>query len=169
MSHRTAREAKLARRICTAFLAIFLTVSISLADDATFRRVKMVDAKGQQTKATLTFHDQDKSLVVQPVKGAAVTIPYDHADTFSYEYTKKHRVGVGAIVLLTVSVVGGIVVMCTQSTKHWLDIDYHDSGTPRNIVLRLDKHNYQRVTDAVKTRTGKDVEFLGCRLCKMKN
>jgi hypothetical protein len=32
---------------------------------------------------------------------------------------------------------------------------------PRTFVLRMDKHDYLRILDAVKTHTGKDAEILG--------
>jgi hypothetical protein len=159
----------LARKLIAILLLILSAADLSLADTTTFRHVKLVEEKGHQTKASLTLSDDNKLITVKPAKGEAVSIPYDHADRFSYEYTKKHRIGTGTIVLLAVSIVGGIVIMCTQSKKHWLDIDYTDQNSPRNVVLRLDKKNYEKIIDAVKTHTGKDVEIVGCRLCKMKN
>jgi len=152
------------------FLALLLSANFSLAETTTFQRVKLVDTERRQTKATLTFRDDSKAIEVHPADQDSITIPYDNVDKITYEYTKKHRIGTGALVLLTVSVVGGIVVMCTQSKKHLLDIDYHaDQDAPRNVVLRLHKHEYQKVLSAVKSHTGKDVEVLGCRMCKMKN
>jgi hypothetical protein len=151
------------------FLAVLLTANLSFADTTTFKRVKYVENGGHQIPATLTLSDSNKAVEVRPAKANALVIPYDHIDKLTYEYEKKHRYGVGAIVLLAVSVVGGIVVMCTQSKKHWLDVDYHDQEVPRSAVIRLDKRNYKKVIDAVKTQTGKDVEYGGCRMCKLHN
>jgi hypothetical protein len=156
------------KRTCIVLALILALVHLSFAD-VTFPRVKLVDTQGHQAKASLTFDDSNKVVEVHLAKGNSLLVPYDQADKFSYEITRKHRITTGAIVLLAVSVIGGIIVMSTKSTNHWLDIDYHNSGEAKNVVLHLDKRDYQKVIDAVKNHTGKDVEFLGCRLCKMKN
>ena len=89
-----------------------------------------------------------------------VTIPYDQLDKFSYEYTKKHRITQGAVVMIA-SVGAGAIVMLTKSKSHWLYIDFHEQNVPKTIVLCMDKKEYKDIFDAVKTHTGKDVEFLG--------
>ena len=55
----------------------------------------------------------------------------------------------------------GAIVMLTKSKSHWLYIDFHEQNVPKNIVLRMDKNEYQKIFEAVKTHTGKEVEFLG--------
>jgi hypothetical protein len=55
----------------------------------------------------------------------------------------------------------GAVLMLTKSVSHWLAIDYHDQDLPKVFVLRMDKHNYLRILDALKAHTGKDAEILG--------
>ena len=62
--------------------------------------MKVTDAKGKQTDATLTFSDNNKKLVVRVADQDFVAIPYDQLDKVSYEYTKKHRVTQGAIVMV---------------------------------------------------------------------
>jgi hypothetical protein len=156
-------------KIVAVSLAVLLSVNLGFAETTTFKRVKYVEVGGHQTPATLTLSDSSKSVEVRPAKGNAVLIPYEHIDKLTYEYERKHRYGVGALVLLAVSVVGGIVVMCTQSKKHWLDVDYHDQDVLKSAVIRLDKRNYQKVIEAVKAHTGKDVEWAGCRMCKLSN
>jgi hypothetical protein len=51
--------------------------------------------------------------------------------------------------------------MMTRSRSHWLEIDYFDQQIPKAYVVRMDKHDYLRILDAVKSHTGKDAEILG--------
>ena len=55
----------------------------------------------------------------------------------------------------------GAVVMLTKSKSHWLEIDYHDQEPTQVFVLRMDKHDYLRILDALKAHTGNDAEVLG--------
>jgi hypothetical protein len=89
-----------------------------------------------------------------------VTVPYDQLDKFSYEYTKKHRVTQGAIVMVA-SIGAGAIVMLTKSKSHWLYVDFHEQSVPKTVALRMDKKEYKNIFEAVKTHTGKEVEFLG--------
>jgi hypothetical protein len=148
------------QRIFAALLAIFLLTNLSLAEETSFNRIKVPDLKGHQHKAVLTFSDNDQAIELRPVKGDAVSIPYAQIDRFSYEFTKKHRIKQGAIVMVA-SIPGGAIVMMTRSRSHWLEIDYFDQQIPKACVVRMDKHDYLHILDAVKTHTGKDVEILG--------
>lgn len=147
------------KRFLAALLVALVANAIALADDASFS-VKLADAKGQQSNATLILSDSNKNVVVRVADQPLATIPYDQVDKFSYEYTKKHRITQGAIVMIA-SLGVGAVVMLTKSKSHWLYIDYHDQTGAKTVVLRLDKHDYNTILDAVKTHTGKDVEMLG--------
>jgi hypothetical protein len=89
-----------------------------------------------------------------------VAVPYDQLDKFSYEYTKKHRITQGAVVMVA-SLGAGAIVMLTKSKSHWLYIDYHEQSVPKSVVLRMDKGDYKKIFNAVKTHTGKEIEFLG--------
>ncbi len=133
--------------------------SLGFAEETSFSRVAAPDSKGRQTKAVLTFSDDHKAVEVQPVKGPSVSIPYDEIYKFSYEYTKKHRVNEESIFSAAVGV--GAIVMLTKSKSHWLEIDYREGDVPKSFVLRMDKHEYLRILDAVKAHTGKDPEVLG--------
>ena len=108
----------------------------------------MPDAKGNQTKAVLTFSDSRKAVEVSSVKrDLATAIPYDRIDKFSYEYTKKHHLAPSGLL--------------TRSKSHWLEIDYHEEDVTKTLVLRMEKRDYIRILDAVKVHTGKDTEILG--------
>ena len=110
--------------------------------------------------ARLIFSDNNKNLVVQVADRNTVTIPYEQLDKFSCEYTKKHRVTQGAIVMVA-SLGAGAIVMLTKSKSHWLYIDYREQNAGKSIVLRMDKSEYKRILDAVKEHTGKEVAYLG--------
>lgn len=88
-----------------------------------------------------------------------LTVPYDKVDKFSYEYTKKHRVTQGAVVMVA-SLGAGAIVMLTKSKSHWLYIDFHEQDAAKSIVLRMDKNQYKSIMEACKTHTGKAVEDL---------
>ena len=135
------------KAICAVVTALALG-NLSFADDAAFN-VKLADAKGKQAEARLIFSDDAKHLAIHVADRDLVTVSYDQLDKFSYEYTKKHRVTAGAITMVA-SLGAGAIVMLTKSKSHWL-----------YIVLRMDKSDYKKIFEAVKTHTGKDVEMLG--------
>jgi len=130
---------KIVKRIVSAVLVIIMVAAHGIAEETSFRRVRMPDLKGKQIKAVLTFSDQDKAIEVHPAKGAAVTIPYGQIDKCEYEYTN--------------AVMG--------DKNHWLKIDYHDQDAPKVFVLLMDKHEYLSILDALKAHTGIEAEVLG--------
>jgi hypothetical protein len=141
-------------------LSILVVINLSFGDETAFRDVKVADAKGKQADASLIFSDNNKNVVVRVADRDVATIPYDQIDMFSYEYTKKHRITQGAIVMVA-SLGAGAIVMLTKSKSHWLYVDFHEQTVPKNLVLRMDKKDYKEIFAAVKTHTGKDVQFLG--------
>lgn len=147
------------KTIALVLIALGLT-RVTVAEDGAFGGIKLADVKGQQADARLIFSDTNRNLVVRVADRDFVAVSYDQLDKFSYEYTKKHRITQGAIVMAA-SLGAGAIVMLTKSKSHWLYIDFHEQGTPKNIVLRLDKGEYRKVLEAVKVHTGKEVEFLG--------
>jgi hypothetical protein len=148
------------RRSISVLLMVLVAFSFSFADEVAFRGVKLADAKGKQADASLIFSDTNKDIVVRVADRDFVTVPYDQLDKFSYEYTKKHRVTQGAIVMVA-SLGAGAIVMLTKSKSHWLYIDYHEQNAPKTVVLRMDKGEYKKIIAAVNTHTGKEVQFLG--------
>ena len=144
----------------SGLLIIFVAFSFGFAEDTNFHGVKLADAKGKQVDAHLIFSDSNHDLVVRVADRDFLTIPYDQLDKFSYEYSKKHRVTEGAIVMIT-SLGAGAVVMLTESKSHWLYIDYREQNVPKVVVLRMDKHQYKNIVAAVPVHTGKEVQDLG--------
>ena len=147
-------------KIFSAILAVALFSHLALAESTSFNRIKLPDPRGHQRKAVLTFSDHDQAIEIRPVKGAAVDIPYAQIDRFSYEFTRKHRIKQGAMVMAG-SIPAGAIVMMTRSRSHWLEIDYRQQDLPEVCVVRMDKHDYLHILDALKTHTGKDAELLG--------
>lgn len=147
------------QRIVRCLLFTIIATCLSLADNATFQRVQLPDTKGHLTKAVLTFNDEHKAIEVQPVKGNSVSVPYSQIDKCSYEYTQRHRVNEATVATAPIGV--GLVMMLTRSKSHWLEIDYHNDEQPHAFVLRMDKHNYIRILDALKAHAGIDAEILG--------
>jgi hypothetical protein len=150
---------KTVKRIISVLLVILAVSTFGLAEETSFSRVAVPDSKGRQTKAVLTFSDDHKAVEVQPAKGTTISIPYDEIYKFSYEYTKKHRVNEESIFSAAIGV--GAIVMLTKSKSHWLEIDFREGDIPKSFVLRMDKHEYIHILDAVKAHTGKDAEVLG--------
>lgn len=140
-------------------IVILLAVPLGVfAEETSFHRVAAPDSKGKLSKAVLTFSDDHKAVEVQPAKSPTVSIPFSEIDKFTYEYTKKHRINEESVFTAPV---GGAIVMLTKSKSHWLKIDYREGNLPKSFVLRMDKHEYLRILEAVKAHTGKDAEVLG--------
>jgi len=156
------------KKTISTLLVLTVLSALSFGEETAFNGVKLADAKGKQAEARLIFSDNNKNLVVQVADRNTVTIPYEQLDKFSYEYTKKHRITQGAIVMVA-SLGAGAIVMLTKSKSHWLYIDFHEQSAPRSLVLRMDKNEYKKIFDAVKVHTGKEVEFLGDAKGKSKN
>jgi hypothetical protein len=148
------------RTISSVLLVVCIVINLSFAEETAFRGVKLADAKGKQADASLIFSDNNKNVAVRVADHDFVTIPYEQIDKCSYEYTKKHRITQGAIVMVA-SLGAGAIVMLTKSKSHWLYIDFHEQNIPKSVVLRMDKNEYKKIIEAVKTHTGKEVEFLG--------
>lgn len=148
------------RVISTLMLALLSMSTIAYAEETAFSDCKLTDAKGKQADAKLIFSDDNKRLEIRVSDRNILTVPYENLDKFSYDYSKKHRVTEGALVMVA-SLGAGAIVMLTQSKSHWLYIDYHEQNLPKEAVLRMDKKDYKKIFDAVKTHTGKDVEYSG--------
>jgi hypothetical protein len=147
-------------RTVPVFTVILGFVCCVSAADESFSRVKVPDAQGKPASAVLTFSDQNKTLEIRSVKGSDLTIPYNQIYKFAYEYTKRHRISERTLITAPIGI--GALMMLTKGRSHWLEIDYDDPQNVRKAyVLRMDKHDYLRILEAVKSHTGKDAEILG--------
>src|ERR1039458_3396115 len=147
-------------RMVFVVLLVLCAVNVVLGDDIAYRNVKVVDAKGKQADGSLLFNENNKTMVVRVADRDFVAIPYDKIDKLSYEYSKKHRITQGAIVMVA-SLGAGAVVMLTKSKSHWLYVDYRQESGAATLVLRMDKKNYKTILNTAKEQTGKQVAFLG--------
>ena len=141
-------------------IVILNFLSVASAADETFSRIKVPDAKGKAINGTLTFSDHNRAVEIRPSKGNAVVIPYSQIYKFSYEYTKAHRIGKGTLATAPLGI--GALTMLTKGRSHWLEIDYDNDQNLRKVyVVRMDKHDYLHILEAIKAHTGKDAEILG--------
>ena len=147
------------KRALVSSLLLFTFAAFGFADQVSFHRIKVPDSKGRAVNGILTLNDASKTLEVRSSKGGTITLHFSQIDKFTYEYTKKHRVSEGTIATAPIGV--GAVAMLTKSRSHWLEIHYHDQDALKEYVLRMDKHEYLRILEAVKKYTGKDAEVLG--------
>src|ERR1700733_8518158 len=97
------------KRFTALLLVALIASATAFADDASFN-VKIADAKGTQSNAMLVLADSNKNVVIRVADQPLATIPYDQIDKFSYEYTKKHRITQGAIVMVASIGIGAIVM-----------------------------------------------------------
>jgi hypothetical protein len=149
------------KKILVVVVAILIAANgVGSAEDVSFGNVKLADAKGKQADANLIFEDSAKSLVIRVSHHDLASIPYGNLDKLSYEYTKKHRITEGAVVMIF-SLGAGAVVMLTKSKSNWLYIDFHDQDAKKTIVLKLEKKDLQKIFEAAKTHAGKEVIDLG--------
>lgn len=148
------------RILLIALTALFFANTAGYSEDVTFKNVKLADAKGKETDAKLVFSDTDKSVVIHINHHDDVSIPYANLDKLSYEYTKKHRIKSGAIVM-ALSPGTGALLMISKRKINWLYIDYHDKDANQEVVLELEKKDVQTIFQAAKDHTGKEVVDLG--------
>jgi hypothetical protein len=57
----------------------------------------------------------------------------------------------------------GAILMTTKTKSHWLDIEYHDGDARQEMVLRLDKSEYEKVLSTLEGRTGKTIARLDAK------
>lgn len=132
---------------------------MAYAEDVSFHGIKVFDAKGREVDGILTFSDHNKAIEIRSEKGNPVSIPYGEISRCAYEYTKQHRVTGGSLATAPIGV--GAVLMLTKSKSHWLEIDYEEQNIRKAYVLRMDKHEYLRILQALEDHTGKNAEVLG--------
>jgi hypothetical protein len=144
-----------------AFVAAL--AACSLQAEVVFHKCSVAVGEGKKTRevrADLVFTDSREMLVRYTEKKETVTvakIPFGQIDKMGYEFSKRHRVGEGAVVMMA-SLGAGAVVMLTKSTSHWFNVDYHDGTEAKSLLLKLDKGEYKKALDAAESQTGKTVE-----------
>jgi hypothetical protein len=135
--------------------------SLGNAEDVSFEKCKLADAKGTQTRAALVFSDSTKEVIIRAAGRVPVSIPYATLDKVSYEYSKKHRITTGAILFAITPFGVGALVMLTKSKSDWLYVDFRDQDGKKSVVLKLEKKDLTAIFDSFKSHTGKEVVNLG--------
>jgi hypothetical protein len=117
--------------------------------------------KSHDVQADLAFTDAKELVVRYPGKKketvTVAEIPFTQIDKMDYEFSKHHRIGTGAAVMAA-SLGAGAIIMATKSTSHWFNVDYHDGSESKNLLLKLDKGEYQHVLETAESQTGKKVD-----------
>ena len=131
------------------------------AQDVVFQKCDLIDNRGKEVRARLVFSADKKAMLVEVADHPIADIPYGSVDKVSYEFTKRHRVKEGAVVMVA-SLGAGAVVMLTKSKSHWFYVDYHEpeGKDPKTLTLRLDKKEYKDILETATEKTGKQVEML---------
>jgi len=152
-------------------IAVALTASTP-AKDIGFYKSKIPGTGGKEGKVDLVFQGDAKVIAVSQYGNSIALVPYSAIEKLGYSYSKRHRVkegvqamiggvnGIGSIVTFPLGVVAGSVLMVTKSKSHWFYIDYTDVSGSHEVILRLDKSEYQKILDTAKALTGKDVDML---------
>src|SRR5579859_418521 len=148
---------RLAALLC---LALVCAVSNAQPQDVIFNKTKYSSVKQpKESEVALTITDSGMVIKGKKENGISVEIPFASIDSMSYELSARHRVAEGAGVMLLSPGVGA-VLMATKTKSHWLEVEYHDAATKQEMVLRLDKSEYEKVLATLETRTGKPIARL---------
>jgi hypothetical protein len=147
----------MANKTAVVVLTILLAGVASAADAVAFHDTRIVDKKQRQIHADLIFNPDSRLMILRVADSNYAQVPYDAIDKFSYEFSKKHRITEGALVMVA-WVPAGLVVMATKSKSHWLYVEYKQDGVSKELVVRLHKHEYKKVLETAQRETGKNVE-----------
>jgi hypothetical protein len=139
-------------------IVTLMAATAGYAHAQTFKKTKWVDFKDKEIAAELTLDSAAKTLTVKPEMGRPIEVSYSSIDKLSYERSSHHRLMSGAIVMAA-SLGAGAIVMATKSKNHWLYVDYKDSaGMPKDLILKLDKHDYEEILSLASDQVGKDIQ-----------
>lgn len=149
------------RRLALVFcLALVTLAPANRAQDMTFKKTRYSSVKQpKESDVALTITDSKLMIKGKKENGITVEIPYSSIDSMTYELSARHRVGEGAGVML-LSPATGAVLMLTKTKSHWLDVEYHDGEAKQEMILRLDKSEYEKVLSTLEARTGKSIARL---------
>lgn len=146
--------------LAVACLGIAVAAPSGQAQDVTFHKTRYSSVKQpKESEVALTVTDSKIAIQGKKENGVSVEIPFSAIDAMSYELASRHRVQEGAGVMLLSPGVGA-VLMATKTKSHWLDIEYHEGGAKQQMILRLDKSEYENVLSTLEARTGKHIERL---------
>lgn len=144
-----------------AFFLLAVTLApTSRGDDVTFNKTRYSSVKQpKESEVGLTITESKVLIRGKKKNGVTTEIPFSSIDSITYELSARHRVQEGAGVML-LSPATGAVLMLTKTKSHWLAIQYHDGDQKQEMVLRLDKSEYEKVLSTLEARTGKTIARL---------
>ena len=149
-----------ARLAVLIFLALGVAVANTHAQDVIFNKTKYSSVKQpKESGVALTITESKMVIRGKKENGVSAEIPFASIDAMSYELSARHRVAEGASVMLLSPGVGA-VMMATKTKSHWLNVEYHDATAKQEMVLRLDKSEYEKVLATLEARTGKPIARL---------
>lgn len=149
-----------ALRVALFCLTLGCAVSPARAQDVIFNKTKYSSVKQpKESEVALTITDSKMVIRGKKENGVSAEIPFATIDAMSYELSARHRVAEGASVMLLSPGVGA-VMMATKTKSHWLNVEYHDATAKQEMVLRLDKSEYEKVLATLESRTGKPIARL---------
>lgn len=142
------------------FLALGFAASQVQAQDVIFNKTKYSSVtQPKESEVALTITDSKMIIRGKTENGVSAEIPFASINAMAYELSARHRVAEGAGVMLLSPGVGA-VSMATKTKSHWLNVEYHDATAKQEMVLRLDKSEYQKVLATLESRTGKPIARL---------
>lgn len=144
-----------------------MAAALAAGEDVVFHKSQIFDSHGKEHKVDLVFLGDNSAMVVREKTTIVANIPFSVIDKVAYGYSKRRRLTEGAavmlypnVLLIPVDLLVGSALMFTKEKKHWLYVDYKDTAASKQLVLELDKSEYQKVIAATKTQTAIDVEIL---------
>jgi hypothetical protein len=141
-------------------LVLGACVATSQAQDVSFKKTRYSSVKQpKESEVALTITDSRIVIKGKKENGISSEIAFSSIDAMSYELAARHRVGEGASVMM-LSPLTGAILMATKTKSHWLDIEYHEGDAKQEMVLRLDKSEYEKVLATLEARTGKSIARL---------
>lgn len=105
------------------------------------------------TSVQLTLPDAEK-LVWQLEKGTPSTIPLSSITEVSYD-TRSHNRSRSGTALMAASPLGGILLMSTKATKHFVTITFEENAEKKDVVFELGKNDHASFLDELRKLTGK--------------
>ena len=94
------------------------------------------------------------SINCQVEKREPFSIPVSGIKEISYDTKVRRRLAEGAAVM-SMSIVGGLIVMSLKSTKHYIGVVYEEGGQEREAIFEVGKSDRAALLDELQRLTGK--------------
>lgn len=141
-----------------------------MGQDVVYRRSRIF---GERKRVDLVFSDRDQTLTVRQKGTTLEQIPFAAIAELSFADAKRRRIheagellwanvnaGIMAIVTVPATVPIAVTLLFTKETKHRLNIAFESIGGRRTLSLQLDKSEYEKVLETIRSQTGERVVVL---------